>query len=137
MTLFCPFISFVFLIFFIVCPPTPNTEQSDLMMARICKFPLLVTLFYLHMIQITIAGGNKATSSPTLPPSPMPSVSTAIPSAFPSMMPTATPINMMHYFLPGSTLTFNDSAQFCSDLCNSDLASIHSQSQLNDAVNAI
>eukprot|EP01083_Nonionella_stella_P180128 641518_1 len=106
-------------------------------MARICKFPLLVTLFYLHMIQITIAGGNKATSSPTLPPSPMPSVSTAIPSAFPSMMPTATPINMMHYFLPGSTLTFNDSAQFCSDLCNSDLASIHSQSQLNDAVNAI
>eukprot|EP01083_Nonionella_stella_P268369 907218_1 len=101
------------------------------MVASSCTAHLfLIMVFHSHVICVVNA------AKPTVPPSLMPTVSPIAPSMSP-VMPTATPIDMMHYFLPGITLSMNNSAKFCSDLCNSDLASIHSQSQLNDAVNTI
>eukprot|EP01083_Nonionella_stella_P156600 507342_1 len=106
----------------------PNKEQKICLKryksACIYRFPAFITLLYLYVMQMAIADA------------PGPPVR-AVPTRAPSATPTATPIDLMHYFLPGSALSINDSTQFCSDLCNSDLASIHSQSQLNDAVHAI
>eukprot|EP01083_Nonionella_stella_P053306 141035_1 len=95
---------------------------------------IMTSLLIVFMIQMVCAPGEpKQTPLPTR----FPTFPTHSPTAYPSTMPTQTPINAMHYFLPGIILSMNDSMQFCDEICDSDLASIHSVSQLNDAVNAI